>query len=108
MSLFSVSVEPSPTQINQAIEKLSPAGREVIACMGPEGFAYRITTLAEYSQVNPTTVRKVLKRLRELNLAEYSPLIDEETGRPCGSGTYLNRLGVAVKEHLISEGQIHA
>ena len=96
---------PDPQQVAEIAGRLSKAQREIVPRMIDGELVYPLPAIAEELPDTIAAYRRAVKGLRQIGLADHGPLYDEDTGALKGSGSYLTRLGLSVRDFI--QGNSH-
>jgi hypothetical protein len=86
--------------LEELASRLSEDQRRVVVAMTGGEWVYRLAQTAQDAGLPIDDVRKAMRHLRKIGIAEYGTLWNEDKGRANGSGTWLNGIGLALREHL--------
>ena len=84
------------------LNALEDADKKILNLMPPGDYAYSSRTLSFESGLPVRPVRNILRKFHEMAIVNLTCLFDDE-GKICGSGYWLNALGVQAQK-LLHEG----
>ena len=92
---------PDPQQVAGWAWSLDQAQRAILPRMSDGQYVSPLAEIVEELPGSITVYRRAVKGLRQIGLADHGPLFDEETGTLKGSGTYLTRPGLWVRDFIL-------
>lgn len=95
-----MTAAPPPPDIERIVAGLTEAERLLIPHMSDGEFVYPVSFTAADAGVPDKEARKAFRHLREIGLAQYGVLYNEDEYCPAGSGTWLTPLGLQVRAAL--------
>lgn len=95
-----MSAHPASGEAERVLAGLSEAERLLIPHMSDGEFVYPIAYTAADAGVPVKEARVAFRQLRAAGLAQHGVLYNEDEWQPCGSGTWLTPLGLAVRALL--------
>ena len=91
------------TATEPANENLPPltVNQCAVLCEMSGDYGHTAATLSRFTGLTTGVVSTVRRELRDMGLAECGPVLDEDTGKPNGSGYWLTEAGTQARERLL-------